>query len=107
MPRRGLSVRGRGFERDGAIVTIGRRELGRRIACDSCVTHHPGLGVPSVFIMIGWPTRDLVGVFSQVEVAGRVESPYAMPAETQWPIHVCRGPKLPFDQAWRSGKLFI
>ena len=42
---RGLSVRGRGLERDGPIVTISRRELGRGITDDSCVTHHPGLAV--------------------------------------------------------------
>ena len=41
------------------------------------------------------------------EVAGRVESPYAMPFETRWPIHVCRGPKAPLSDAWRQGKTFI
>jgi len=60
-----------------------------------------------VFIMVGWPTRELTVAFKQVDAAGRVESPYAMPFETRWPIHVCRGLKLPLDEAWRRGKLFI
>ena len=67
----------------------------------------PGPDSPSVFIMVGWSAKDLATAFSQVEVAGRIESPYAMPFETRWPIHVCRGAKLPLDEAWRRGKLFI
>lgn len=87
---------------------------GRRYGLPTAVSQHnnyylwgPGPGAPSIFIMVGWPTRDLTSVFAQVEVAGRVESPYAMPFETRWPIHVCRGLRLPLEQAWRSGKLFI
>jgi len=58
-------------------------------------------------IAVGWSTGDLARSFAQVEVAGRVESPYAMPFETRWPIHVCRGLKLPLDAAWRQAKMFI
>ena len=59
----------------------------------------------SVTVMVGWSSRELAGAFSQVEVAGRVESPYAMPFETRWPIHVCRGPKVPLivDDDARDG----
>jgi hypothetical protein len=62
---------------------------------------------PSVVIAVGWSTGDLARSFARVEVAGRVESPYAMPFETRWPIHVCRGLKLPLDAAWRQAKMFI
>ena len=57
--------------------------------------------------MIGWSSNELASAFSQVEVAGRVESPYAMPFEIRWPIHVCRGLKAPLNDAWRRGKTFI
>jgi hypothetical protein len=87
---------------------------GRRYGLPAAVSQHnnyylwgPGSGVPSVFIMVGWPTRDLASVFAQVEVAGRVESSYAMPFEARWPIHVCRGLRLPLNEAWRRGKMFI
>ena len=87
---------------------------GRRYGLPAAVSQHnnyflwgPGPGSPSVFIMVGWPTRELTVAFKQVDAAGRVESPYAMPFETRWPIHVCRGLKLPLDEAWRRGKLFI
>jgi hypothetical protein len=67
----------------------------------------PGPDSAETFIMVGWSSKELAGAFSQVEVAGRVESPYAMPFETRWPIHVCRGPKAPLGDAWRQGKTFI
>lgn len=87
---------------------------GRRYGLPAAVSQHnnyylwgPGPGSPSVFIMVGWPAKDLAEAFSQVSAAGRVESPYAMPFETRWPIHVCRGLKLPLGEAWRRGKMFI
>ena len=67
----------------------------------------PGPDDAPVLIMVGWPSKELEGAFLQVEVAGRVESPYAMPFETRWPIHLCRGLKAPLDEAWRRGKTFI
>lgn len=67
----------------------------------------PGPAQAPVVIAIGWSTEDLASSFAQVEVVGRVVSPYAMPFETRWPIHVCRGLKLPLDTAWRRGKMFI
>ena len=67
----------------------------------------PGPDDAQVLIMVGWPSKELEGSFSEVEVAGRVDSPYAMPFETRWPIHLCRGLKAPLDEAWRRGKTFI
>jgi hypothetical protein len=67
----------------------------------------PGPDDAQVLIMVGWSSKELAGSFSQVEVAGRVESPYAMPFETRWPIHLCRGLKAPLPEAWRQGKMFI
>ena len=67
----------------------------------------PGPDSAETLIMVGWSSKELAGAFSQVEVAGRVESPYAMPFETRWPIHVCRGLKALLGEAWRQGKTFI
>ena len=87
---------------------------GRHYGLPSAISQHnnyylwgPGRDAVSVLIMVGWSTEDLAGSFAQVDVAGRVESPYAMPFETRWPIHLCRGLKLPLDVAWRRGKMFV
>jgi hypothetical protein len=87
---------------------------GRSYGLPSAVSPHnnyylwgPGRAAAPVWIMVGWPTKELADTFTQVEVAGRVESPYAMPSETRWPIHLCRGLKTPLDEAWRRGKMFI
>lgn len=62
---------------------------------------------PSVVILVGWSTEEVASLFAQVEVAGRFESPYAMPFEMRWPVHVCRGPRMPLEMAWRRAKMFI
>jgi hypothetical protein len=87
---------------------------GRSYGLPSAVSPHnnyylwgPDRAAAPVWIMVGWPTKELADAFTQVEVAGRVESPYAMPSETRWPIHLCRGLKTPLDEAWRRGKMFI
>src|SRR5713101_2442272 len=67
----------------------------------------PGRERPSVVIVIGWSTEEITSSWTQVEVAGRIESPYAMPFETGSPIHVCRGLKVPLETAWRRAKMFI
>ena len=61
----------------------------------------------SVMILVGWSTEEVAPSWTQVEVAGRLESPYAMPFETSSPIHVCRGLKVPLEMAWRRAKMFI
>jgi hypothetical protein len=87
---------------------------GRHYGLPSAVSQHnnyylwgPGRDVAPVLILVGWSSADLAGSFARVDVAGRVESRYAMPFETRWPIHLCRGLKLPLDEAWRQGKMFI
>jgi len=53
------------------------------------------------------PTERLQRMFEQVEVSGRVRAPYAMPFETRYPVHICRGSRLPLDEAWRLDKHFV
>ena len=64
----------------------------------------PGRDAAPVLIMVGSSGAYLAGACAQVDVADRVRSPYAMPFETRWPIHLCRGLKLPLDEAWRPGQ---
>lgn len=67
----------------------------------------PGRKDATIVITVGIGTEDLREAFEQVEVAGKPESPYAMPYEMRDPIHVCRGLKAPLEQVWRAGKHYI
>ncbi len=67
----------------------------------------PGnLAAPRVVITVGMSADDLRESFASVTAAARFSSPYAMPYETRHAVHVCRGLKLPLDEAWRLGKHF-
>ncbi len=61
----------------------------------------------SVCIVIGQDRGDLENVFREVVEAGRTAAAYAMPDETDVPIWVCRGMKMPPEEAWRAGKHYI
>jgi hypothetical protein len=67
----------------------------------------PGITDPAVVIYIGGSRERLELFFEEVEVAAVVRSEYAMPYETNLPVHVCRTLKVPLDEAWRANKLFI
>jgi len=56
----------------------------------------------SVVIVVGGDRAALLKGYREVTAAGRVDSPYAMPYETNLPIYVLRGLKVPFD--WPSLK---
>jgi hypothetical protein len=53
----------------------------------------------SVLIVLGRNWGGLFPAYRQVEVAGEIENPYAMPYETG-PIYVLRDPKVPFSLIW-------
>jgi len=53
----------------------------------------------SVLIVLGPYWGELLSVYRQVEVAGEIDNPYAMPYETG-PIYVLRDPKVPFSFIW-------
>jgi hypothetical protein len=38
--------------------------------------------------------------YKHVQIIGRIDSPYAMPDETDIPIHVLRGPRVPLSTLW-------
>jgi hypothetical protein len=58
----------------------------------------------SVVIAIGGDRKHLLTEFRQVDVAGQIDSPYAMPYETDQPIYVLRGMKMPMKTMWPSVK---
>jgi 4-amino-4-deoxy-L-arabinose transferase-like glycosyltransferase len=53
----------------------------------------------SVLIVLGPYWGELLSAYAQVEVAGEIDNPYAMPYETG-PIYVLRDPKVPFSLLW-------
>ncbi len=60
----------------------------------------------SVVLVIGGNRADLEAQFREVEVAGWLDHPYAMPYETRQPIYVARGMKVPLPVAWPRVKNF-
>jgi hypothetical protein len=60
----------------------------------------------SVMIVIGGDYRQMAGLFESVEKVGMIESPYAVPYETDQPIYVLRGLKEPMAQLWPTLKRY-
>ena len=60
----------------------------------------------SVIIIIGGSTKHYADLFSSFEVAGRITTPYAMPDETDMPIYVLRGMKMPLQKYWPNVKSY-
>ncbi len=58
----------------------------------------------SVIIIIGGSTRHYAELFHSYRIAGRIDSPYAMPYETDRPIYVLRGMKTPLATYWPQVK---
>ena len=90
------------------------RYLGRRLGLPPAVSQHnafyswgPGRDDVDVAIVVGMDPASLRDSWTSVEVAGRFQSPYAMPYEQRWPVLVCRGLRLPLKEAWRRGRHFI
>jgi hypothetical protein len=67
----------------------------------------PGPVEPKVYVIIGQNREDLDATFTEVREVARTGARYAMPDETDVPIWVCRGIRLPLEEAWRRGRTFI
>jgi hypothetical protein len=67
--------------------------------------HHPHDA--DVAIVVGTNPDSLRDAWASVVPAERYRSPWAMPYEQRWPVVVCRGLKLPLEDAWRRGRHFI
>jgi 4-amino-4-deoxy-L-arabinose transferase-like glycosyltransferase len=64
----------------------------------------PGGHDGSVVIMAGGDLAYLKTIWGSVHVAGWVDTPYAMPFETNIPIYVLGDPKIPLAQLWPTLK---
>lgn len=58
----------------------------------------------SVMIIIGGSTQHYAQLFASYQVSGRIDSPYAMPYETNQPVYVLRGMKMPLEEYWPQAK---
>ena len=58
----------------------------------------------SVMIILGGDPSHYAGLFGRLDVAGRIDTPYAMPYETGQPIYVLRDIKTPLGQLWPTVK---
>jgi hypothetical protein len=90
------------------------RYYGRAYGLPPAVSQHnsfwfwgPGRADVDVAIVVGVNPDSLRDAWTSVEETARVVSPYAMPYEQRWPVLVCRGLKLPVEEAWRKGRHFI
>ena len=60
----------------------------------------------SVVIMVGGAQTRLAQMYDDVHIAGRIDSPYAMPAETAVSILVLRAPRASLSEIWPTLKHF-
>jgi hypothetical protein len=60
----------------------------------------------SVVIKIGGNPQHYAELFRSVELVGRITTPYAMPYETDQPIYVLRGMKVPLADYWPNVKRY-
>ncbi len=54
----------------------------------------------SVVIVVGGEASEYLKQFASVQQAGSIDTPYAMPSETNLPIYVLRGLKVPLTILW-------
>ena len=67
----------------------------------------PAIEDPRVVIHIGGSRERLEQAFGQVEHAATVTATYAMPYESNLPVWVCRGMRVPMAELWAAGKHYI
>jgi hypothetical protein len=67
----------------------------------------PTIADPAVVITVNISPEDLAGVCQQVETRGKLTHPWAMPFEQRFPVAICRGFKVPLEQAWAAGRSYI
>ena len=87
--------------------------FGRRLGLPPAISGHnnyymwgPRGHDGSVMIIIGGSTEHYADLFRSFEVAGRIETPYAMPYETGKPIYVLRNLKSPLEDYWPNVKKY-
>ncbi len=54
----------------------------------------------AVVITLGGDVGQLMANYSSAQIVGHIDSPYAIPYETDVPIYVLRGPRMPLSVLW-------
>jgi hypothetical protein len=87
--------------------------FGHRLGLPPAISGHnnyyiwgPGGRDGSVIIIVGGSTKHYADLFSSFEIAGQIATPYAMPYETDQPIYVLRGMKMPLQDYWPKVKSY-
>ncbi len=107
--RTGCAILTRNYGESGAINYFGPQYDLPRAICqhNSHYLWGPGNVTGETIIAIGFNIDDAQETYNEVRQIAVVVSPWAMWYETNRPVYLCRGLKVPWDQAWRAGKLFI
>jgi hypothetical protein len=86
---------------------------GRHLGLPPAISTHnnyflwgPGAADSDVFVVVGVSEEVLRGFFAEVEAAAMIESPYAMPYETNRPVFVARDPARALAEVWGEAKNF-
>jgi hypothetical protein len=87
--------------------------FGRRLGLPPAISGHnsyymwgPRGHDGSVMIIVGGSTKHYADLFRSFEVAGRIETPHAMPYETGKAIYVLRDMKIPLPDYWPNVKSY-
>jgi 4-amino-4-deoxy-L-arabinose transferase-like glycosyltransferase len=59
-----------------------------------------------VIIIVGGDPRHFADLFRSYTIVGHIDAPYAMPYETDLPIYVLRGMKMPLARFWPMAKSY-
>ncbi|HEU4929996.1 MAG TPA: glycosyltransferase family 39 protein, partial [Candidatus Krumholzibacteria bacterium] len=99
----------RNYGQAGAINYYGPRLGLPRAVCQHNSYYLWGYGAldPLVYVIIGQDRDDLESTFTEVREVARTGARYAMPDETNVPIWICRGIRIPLAEAWERGRMFI
>jgi len=86
----------------------GRYELPRAVSGhNSFYLWGPGDTTQSTAIVVGLGEDELREFFNVVERAATIDSPYAMPYESNVTVHVCAEPRVPLDELWQRLRRYI
>jgi len=92
---------------EGAAIDI----FGRRLGLPPAISGHnnyylwgPRGHDGSVMIIIGGDPEHYAAIFRSFEIVGRITTAYAMPYETNKPVYVLRGLKVPLETFWPTVK---
>ena len=92
------------YGRAGALAVY-RREFGLPYPVSRAGDFYnwgPGPADPAVVIIVGGTVEELGRIFGSVVEARRIGTPLGVEEEQEVRIHVCRNPRQPLDELWRS-----